>query len=121
MADGYLFGLQEQQPSSIVANEFENSSHIQISESIVGTGTSISLVINGLTLDTVSAVVLGDINGDGKVATVDYMMVKRNIINLYEFSDVQFFAADVNNDNSIRTTDYMKIKRHIAGSFILYV
>lgn len=118
---GKLFGLSEKKTSSVVASEFNNSSNIVTdAKSFVGTGTKISLVIDGETKDYVTAIVLGDVNGDGIVTTADYLKVKKYMNNPTLLTGYFFTAADINQDGKIMTIDYTKIKRHFSGSFNLY-
>ena len=86
---------------------------------MVGTGTTISLVIDGEVVDTLTAMVLGDVNGDGKVLSNDYLVIKKHIASP-SLTGVKLEAANVNADSNINTSDYLRVKRHIAGSFDIY-
>lgn len=55
----------------------------------------------------------GDINGDGKVNSLDYIMLKKYILGSITLTDVQKQNSDVNGDSKINTFDYMKIKSMI--------
>ena len=57
----------------------------------------------------------GDANGDGKINTVDYAVIKRAVLSRYELSDGQFAAADVNYDGNVNALDYMIVKRVVLG------
>ena len=57
----------------------------------------------------------GDANGDGKINTVDYAVIKRAVLGRYELSDGQFAAADVNYDGNVNALDYMIVKRVVMG------
>ncbi len=58
----------------------------------------------------------GDLNGDGKVSSLDYALVKRAVLGKYELSDGQFAAADVNDDGRVNALDYMIVKRVVLGT-----
>lgn len=62
------------------------------------------------------AIMLGDVNGDGKVKATDYMKIKNYIMETTSLSEVEKLAADVNEDGDIKATDYMKIKNYIMGT-----
>ncbi len=62
----------------------------------------------------------GDINGDGKVNSTDFMQVRRHFLGLYEIPEEKFEAADTNGDGSINSTDFMQIRRHFLGLYNLY-
>ncbi len=73
----------------------------------VGTGYTIE--------DKYTIVMLGDVNGDGKVKATDYMKIKNYIMKKSSLNEYQKIAADVNLDGKIKATDYMKIKNYIMG------
>jgi hypothetical protein len=49
----------------------------------------------------------------------DYILVKRQIMNTIELTDVQMEVADVNGNGEIEMYDYILIKRHIMGTFVI--
>ncbi len=58
----------------------------------------------------------GDVNGDGKINSLDYLMAKRIFLGTYEPTAEQFWAADVDGDGFVGARDYLEIKRHALGS-----
>lgn len=64
-------------------------------------------------------VLLGDVNGDNKITTQDYLSVKRHVMGTFVINENSFAAADVNKDNTISITDYTLIKRHIMETFVI--
>lgn len=67
-----------------------------------------------------TVVVLGDINGDGMADAVDYLLVKRSVLETYTITGVALIAADVQPDGTIDATDYLLLKRHVLGTFNIY-
>ncbi|WP_416325037.1 dockerin type I domain-containing protein [[Eubacterium] hominis] len=57
----------------------------------------------------------GDVNGDGKISSMDYVLVKNHILNIKKLSGNAAKAADVNGDGKISSMDYVLIKNHILG------
>ena len=55
----------------------------------------------------------GDVNGDGKISSVDYVMVKNHILNIKTIKGSKSLSADVNFDKKISSIDYVMIKNHI--------
>lgn len=53
----------------------------------------------------------GDVNGDKKVDSLDYVIVKRACFSSYKLNDAEFARADVNGDGTIDSLDYVIIKR----------
>ena len=124
IASGYLLGLSEKVAPAALISMFDNDSD-KLSVTLnggdyVGTGSIVKLTIDGTVKDFVTVIVLGDIDGDGTVSSVDYLRIKRNFSNLLEFSTNEFKAADVDADGKITSTDYLKIKKHMSGAINLY-
>ena len=61
---------------------------------------------------------LGDVNGDGRIDALDYMLIKRHVIGSFVV-DARKDYADVNRSGSIDALDYMMVKRHVIGSFTI--
>ena len=81
------------------------------SSSTFGTGAQISFEGK-----TYSLVVLGDVNGDGKISPADYVKVKNKIMNVTTMNEISESAADANRDGKISPADYVKIKNHIMNA-----
>lgn len=57
----------------------------------------------------------GDVNGDGSITAVDYMLIKNHIMDKSKLTGENLARADVNKDGSITAVDYMIIKNIIMG------
>lgn len=57
----------------------------------------------------------GDVNGDGKISSMDYVLVKNHILNIKKLTGAGAKAADVNGDGKITSIDYVLIKNDILG------
>lgn len=79
--------------------------------SVFGTGAKITLEGKKYNL-----VMLGDVNGDGKISPADYVKVKNKITGASSMNAVTEKAADVNKDGKISPADYVKIKNQITGA-----
>ena len=58
---------------------------------------------------------LGDVNNDGKISSMDYVLIKNHILGIKKLSGNAQSAADVNKDNKISSMDYVLVKNHILG------
>lgn len=90
-------------------------------QDIVGTGSIITVTDNetGEELYRRTVVIFGDVNGNGKINTNDFMMIKRHIYRETYLEGIYYFAGDINGNGAINTNDFMMIKRHIyKQSFI---
>ena len=63
---------------------------------------------------------IGDVNGDYKVSSLDYIKIKNYIMETKTLSGEELKRADVNKDGSITSLDYIKIKNHIMGTNLLF-
>ena len=61
-------------------------------------------------------ITMGDVNGDGKVNSVDYILIRKHILGIKLTGD-KLKRADVNNDNSINSKDYIIIRKIILGVY----
>ena len=61
----------------------------------------------------------GDVNGNGKIGTIDYAMCKRLYLgtNTFTPSPEQLAAADANGNGRIDTADYAMIRRYVLRTF----
>jgi hypothetical protein len=66
-------------------------------------------------VSTYTIVVKGDVNGDGKITGVDYALVKRHVLGIYEFQGAYFQAASIVRSGLVMAHDYAMIKRHVLG------
>ena len=62
---------------------------------------------------TYTLIIYGDVNGDGKIAATDYVLIKNHIMDVKKLNDFEKLCADFNRDNKVLATDYVAIKNHI--------
>ncbi len=79
---------------------------------VIGTGCKIK--VNGAAY---TLVVMGDVNGDGKMNTVDYALVKRAYIGTATLSEFGLLAAGVPEGGKLRAINYVYIKRACVRTF----
>lgn len=58
-------------------------------------------------------ILYGDVNGDGKISSADYIIVKNHIMEVTKLSELEKIYADANKDGKISSADYVAIKNHI--------
>jgi len=59
----------------------------------------------------------GDLNGDGQITSVDYLLLKRIFLGTLTPTVQQLFAADVNKDSKIASVDYLMVRRYFYQTF----
>ena len=60
-----------------------------------------------------SLIVYGDVTGDGKISSADYIAIKNHIMDVKKLSDIEKVWADANKDGNVTSADYITIKNHI--------
>ncbi len=63
-----------------------------------------------------TAYMLGDVNGDGRVNSVDALIVQRYLVELTELDEVQAVAADVDGSGTVNIVDSIAILNMASGT-----
>ena len=71
----------------------------------------------GYKYESTECVVIGDVNGDGKLNTSDYFAVKKLLMLNVSIGPVYELAADINKSGKVDTTDYILIKSHFLQTY----
>ena len=81
------------------------------------TGSKLSIYKSGTLVDQLTNIVRGDINGDGKISSIDYVKIKNHIMEKNIISDSIFLsAADIDFDSKISSRDYVRIRNIVMGA-----
>lgn len=115
MTENTIKGNTTNTIENVVSTEINNTIE---KESIANTGY---IFIDKKYNKTYTIVVLGDVNGDGKVKATDYAKIKNFIMDGAKLNEIQKLAADVNGDGEVKATDYAKIKNYIMNSTLITV
>ena len=67
-----------------------------------------------VTVKEIPEYTLGDVNSDGKINTMDAILILQSISKKIELNEAQFLAADVNVDESVNTMDAIKVLQYIS-------
>ena len=62
---------------------------------------------------------LGDVNGNGEIDSMDYVLLKRAYFGTYDFNEDVKSCADINENGEIDTMDYVLLKRAYFGTYRL--
>lgn len=84
---------------------------LSFSADILATGTVLAIEEPDAedSVHTLTAVVTGDLNGDGAVTITDMLMVKGKLLG-QELTDLAQIAGDVNYDGGLTITDFLRLK-----------
>ena len=66
-------------------------------------------------MDDPNALMAGDLDGDGTVASADAVLLARYLVDLTELTDKQLQAADVDHDGAVTSGDSVRLARFLAG------
>ena len=99
----------------------KNSSNEDLSDdSLIGTGSKVQIVNSeNIVVYEYNILIYGDVNGDGKINSKDYMMVKNHIMETSILNGLNVEAADTYIDSKITSKDYMMIKNHIMEAAVI--
>ena len=88
----------------------------EVTNGIVTTGCTVSLVVNSQVRESFTVVVNGDVSCDGLVSTADLLAVRRVVQGSGTFDGVYAIAADTDSSDNVSTTDYAIIRKIVSGS-----
>lgn len=77
----------------------------------IGTGTAL---FSPAANQTLTAVVTGDVNGDGEITITDLLMVKSHILGT-ELMGSAAVAGDLNGDSDVSIADFLDVKSNLLG------
>lgn len=127
VSDGtYLSGITVgSDVSDLIKNIKGESNNINVSvvdvndknktSGVIVTGDKLT-VTSGSESKTYSIIIYGDLTGDGKISSSDYVYVKNYIMGSKSLNSSQKVSGDINRDGKISSSDYVFIKNHIMGS-----
>ncbi len=119
--DGFLTGVDLGSTADILLAGLDAPEHIQIKngeaevlpEDILSTGMTLNLMDGDTVKETITLVILGDINEDGQITITDMISIKRHILDISILEGAQAMAADYNGDGNITVTDFVQLKAYI--------
>jgi hypothetical protein len=72
--------------------------------------------IEPATREPTTSSVLGDVNGDGKVSSQDYILIRKHIVGTKLTGD-NLKRADIDNDGKVGLSDYTIVRKIIIGTY----
>lgn len=86
---------------------------------LIGTKSTVSLKDGDRILDTVTAVMTGDITCDGLINNRDVVYTAMLLVNLQSADEAQLLAIDVNGDGKVNNRDVALLARYLVGKEII--
>ncbi len=84
----------------------------EISDGSVATGMVITITTGGSTVNY-SIVLRGDVNGDGRMSALDYVMVRKYLDSATSLEGAYYKGADTNGDGKVSALDYVILRNHL--------
>jgi hypothetical protein len=123
----YITGVREKTAVSDFLNSFINTNLTLLDKNgkpyareICGTGMKICLYDGSTLLDSVTLVVKGDLDGDGTISPIDYLLLKKYYQRNLQLNDTQLQAGYLYDMNEISPITILRLKRHILGFYNIY-
>lgn len=107
----FLNGVQR--TSGVAVKLYNGASELGVND-FVGTGTRVE-VNNGIAITDYTAVVKGDISGDGAITVADLAAEKAHLLKSSILTNEYLSAGDISGDMVITLSDLLAIKKHILG------
>lgn len=83
---------------------------------LVGTGSIIKILDNNNLVMEYNVIMHGDVSGDGKINSIDLLVLQRHILEIQKLSGVFVKAGNVRKNNkNPSSVDCLLIQRHILG------
>ena len=97
-----------------------SNNEILSDDAIIGTGNKIQVKEDGKILKEYQIIVYGDVNGDGKINSVDLLVLQRHILEIEILDDIYQKSANIRKTTSKPSSvDLLLIQRHILGLQII--
>ena len=55
----------------------------------------------------------GDVNGDGKITSVDMLAGQKHILEIAKLTDAKLKASDANSDGKVSSVDLLVMQKHV--------
>jgi beta-N-acetylglucosaminidase len=118
----YISGIRINTDAAVFKTSFANGSvrvyngATEVTSGAMKTGMKVEAYdIDGNLLAVYTAVVTGDVNGDGNVSISDLVQINRHLLGLRTITGAGLKASDVNNSGTITISDLVKLNRVLLG------
>lgn len=82
---------------------------------LAATGMTVEYAVDGETIQSLTMVVTGDVNGDGKCSISDLVQINSHLLGRQKLGEAFLQAADINGDGKCTISDLVQINSHLLG------
>lgn len=100
--------------------ELKNSNDELKEDGVVATGDKIIITV-GEETKTYEVVIYGDISGDGVINNIDFIRLKKNLLNTLALSGPYREAADISKEGTVNNIDFIRLKKYLLGDTTIIV
>ena len=97
-----------------------NGNEVTDESTYIGTGFTVKLMDGETAVDSAEVVVLGDINGDGNISSVDYLRLRAYFSESFELTGAYLSAAHVAGNENVTSVDYLRLRAYFNGDYNIY-
>ena len=130
VSGGYVTKVVAETKLSDFVGNFETPEYVKVfgsdgkeitdKNAYVGTGCRVSLMNGDKAVDSADVVVLGDISGEGRLTSVDYLRLRAYFGGDYELSGAYLAAAHIAGRDTVTSVDYLRLRAHFSGDYNIY-
>jgi hypothetical protein len=114
ISGGVLYGVSADTLADELRQSITNETGITINGT--GTGSTVTLTVDGLVVDTVIIAIVGDLDGDGAITSGDYVELKNAMVDDEAPHGIYAYAADANGDGTFTSLDLLLVSAYVAGA-----
>lgn len=96
-----------------------NASGQEVTSGNVGTGYQVQLVYAEKTVETLTVVLLGDLNGDSRISALDLLQLQKHLLKMITLEGTAFTAADINKDGRVSALDLLQLQKHLLKMIVI--
>ena len=100
--------------TSLNINDINNAALTDNSN--IGTGTTINVVLDGSSASTYTAIVYGDVNGDGNIDLTDLVAIRDHILGFNTLSGLSKSAGELYGESDVTLNDLVGIMAYVSGT-----
>ena len=130
VSGGYVTKVVAETKLSDFVGNFETPEYVKVfgsdgkeitdKNAYVGTGCRVSLMNGDKAVDSADVVVLGDISGDGRLTSIDYLRLRAYFSGDYELAGAYLAAAHIAGRSTVSSIDYLRLRAHFSGDYDIY-